>query len=334
MAFPKKVAILALFSACTVHNDPPPRPMSPPTVSPSVHLARARSARPSASAGIPGASLPSARPSDEAPATPAYDLAGDIARRVEQAKEELGTASGAAVVEDVFVVAAPNARGAGALAGVTATAKTALTAYFNGRFSKRPARAVSVYLFPNAPPYEAYCRRRWKEPCSTIFGFYLGEERKIVMNIGPGVGTLTHELVHPIIETDFPGAPDWLGEGIASLYEGFALPRPGEIRGVKNWRYGGLMDALGSPKRRELVRLDRLFGMTNRFFRGDHEGLNYALARYVCLWLETQNLLWPFYQTWRDHAATDPTGAQAFTAVVGMTPSEAAPRWDRWVRRL
>jgi hypothetical protein len=154
------------------------------------------------------------------------------------------------------------------------------------------------------------------------------------MNVGPGVGTLTHELVHPIVETDFPGAPDWLNEGVASLYECFALPAPGQIRGVKNWRYPGLMDALRSPKRRDQVRLDRLFGMSNHVFRGEDEGLNYALARYVCLWLEAQNLLWPFYQTWRDNQASDPTGAKAFTTVVGMTPSEAAPQWERWVRRL
>jgi hypothetical protein len=277
----------------------------------------------SAAAAVSGA--PMAEP-------PVYDVVADVALRTKEAKQELGSRSGATVVQDVFVIAAPSAGDARALG--RSVVKTALDAFFNGRFSRRPARAVSVYLFPTAAPYEAYCRRRWSSACISIYGFYLGEERKIVMNVGPGVGTLTHELVHPIIETDFPDAPDWLNEGIASLYEGFALPKPGEIRGVKNWRYGGLMAALNSPQRRDLVRLERLFGMSDEVFRGPDEGLNYALARYVCLWLENQNLLWDFYHGWRDDAANDKTGEKAFAKVVGMSPDAAAPRWERWLRRL
>ncbi|MBN1610184.1 MAG: hypothetical protein JW940_26390 [Polyangiaceae bacterium] len=281
---------------------------------------------------LPGQPASAAASAAPIAATPAYDLVADVARRIDEAKRELGPSSGATVVQDVFVVAAPSAGTARALA--RSVVKTALDAYFNGRFSRKPARAVSVYLFPSAAPYDAYCRRRWSSACISIYGFYLGEERKIVMNVGPGVGTLTHELVHPIIETDFPDAPEWLNEGIASLYEGFALPKPGEIRGVKNWRYAGLMAALNSPKRRDLVRLPRLFGMSDEVFRGQDEGLNYALARYVCLWLEQRNLLWSFYHGWRDNAASDRTGEEAFKKVVGMTPEEAAPRWERWVRRL
>jgi hypothetical protein len=274
----------------------------------------------------------STAPVAEADTPASYDRVADIAQRIEEAKQELGPSSGATVVQDVFVIAAPSAGHARALA--RNVVKPALDAYFNGRFSRRPARAVSVYLFPSAAPYEAYCERRWSRACISIYGFYLGEERKIIMNVGPGVGTLTHELVHPIIETDFPDAPQWLNEGIASLYEGFALPKPGEIRGVKNWRYRGLVAALNSPKRRDLVRLPRLFGMSDEVFRGRDEGLNYALARYVCLWLENQNMLWPFYRTWRDNVASDPSGEQAFAKASGMTPAAAALRWERWVRRL
>jgi hypothetical protein len=238
------------------------------------------------------------------------------------------------VVEDVFVLAAPGRRGAAGLVGVSRVAGQALGAYFHGRFSRRPERAVSVYLFPSAAPYDAYCRGRWQERCSSSYGFYLGDERRIVMNAGPGVGTLTHELVHPILEADFPAAPDWLEEGIASLYEGFALGRPGDIRGVKNWRHPRLLAALGSPRERDEVRIERLFGMRDQVFRNEREDLHYALARYFCLWLDEQALLWPFYQRWRDHVAEDPTGSQAFVAVVGRLPAEATAAWIRWVRAL
>ena len=39
------------------------------------------------------------------------------------------------------------------------------------------------------------------------------------MNIGPGPGTLSHELVHPYMEANFPNVPAWFNEGLASLYE-------------------------------------------------------------------------------------------------------------------
>ena len=39
--------------------------------------------------------------------------------------------------------------------------------------------------------------------CGTPYGVYYHADRRIVMNVGPGIGTLTHELVHPIVEADF-----------------------------------------------------------------------------------------------------------------------------------
>jgi hypothetical protein len=62
--------------------------------------------------------------------------------------------------------------------------------------------------------------------------------------------------------------------------------------------------------------------------------LNYASARYFCQWLDQKNLLWPFYQRWRDSHADDPTGEKAFVAVVGKTPAEADAEWARWVQNL
>jgi hypothetical protein len=282
----------------------------------------------------PSSSAPSpeAPREPEPPPAPPYDLAADVAARSEEAKRDLGKRTQVEVVEDVFVVAA--AGGGGALAGAIAVTKKALAAYFNERFSKRPERAISVYLFADAAPYDAYCKKRWGEPCSTPYGFYLHDDRRIVMNVGPGIGTLTHELVHPLVETDFPSAPDWINEGIASLYERFYLPRAGEIRGGKNWRHPRLVRALNSKKEREHARLQSLFGISDAVFRGEREDLNYAAARYLCQWLDSKDLLWPFYRRWRDDYENDPTGEKAFTAVVGKSPAEADTEWARWVRNL
>lgn len=266
------------------------------------------------------------------PAEPAYDLAADIEVRKREAEQELGAKSAIEIVEGVFVVASP--KGRGSLASAVAVTKLALRAYFNGRFTRRPERAITVYLFADAAPYDAWCKKRWNEECGTPFGFYLHDERRIVMNVGPGIGTLTHELVHPLVAVDFPSAPDWINEGIASLFEQPYLGKQGEIHGGKNWRHPRLLRALHSKIERGQASLPALFAMSDATFRGELESLNYATARYFCQWLDQKKLLWAFYQRWRDGYADDPSGERAFTAVVGKTPAEADAEWAAWVRAL
>lgn len=279
----------------------------------------------------PVASQP--EPPIEAPVPlPRYDLASDVADRRVEAERDLGPHAEVDALEDVFVIAAPGRRGT--LAGVRSVMRRVLEAYFTERFALRPQRAISVYLFPGAAPYNAYCKQRWDEPCISVYGFYQRDERRIVMNLGPGIGTLTHELVHPIVETDFPEAPEWLNEGIASLFEGYSMPSRREIHGVKNWRYSRLSRALHSKDERDRASLPALFAMSDAVFRGESEDLNYATARYFCLWLDQRNLLWPFYQRWRDNVGRDPTGEQAFIEVVGSTPVDADGAWRRWAKRL
>jgi hypothetical protein len=77
-----------------------------------------------------------------------------------------------------------------------------------------------------------------------------------------------------------------------------------------------------------------LFGMKDEVFRGDDEDLHYALARYVCQWLDERGKLWPFFQKWRDNVATDPTGEASFKEIVGMTPTEATPVFTKWALAL
>jgi hypothetical protein len=238
------------------------------------------------------------------------------------------------VEAEVFVVVGTPGWSRDALRASTKLTHEALAGFFNNRFRTRPARAISVYLFPSAAPYEAYCKRATGQPCISPFGFYQPGSRDIVMNAGPGLGTLTHELVHPILEGDFPGAPTWIDEGIASLFEQPVIAREGEIHGGKNWRWPHLVAALASPSERTKVRLEKLFGMSDEAFRGEDERLNYAMARYVCQWLDAQGTLWPFYQAWRDSVKDDPTGDKAFARVVGKTPAEATDDWVKWVRRI
>jgi hypothetical protein len=271
-------------------------------------------------------------PKDRGSGSPSYDLAADIAARKREAIAELGPHTDVQVVEGTFVIAAPGGRRA--LASAISVSQQALAAYFNGRFDKRPARAISVYLFPTAAPYDAYCKTRDGAACISPYGFYVPGDRRIVMDVAPGIGTLTHELIHPLVEADFPEAPDWLNEGIASLFEHFYFSGPGEIHGAKNWRHPRLVQALRSEQERTDASLQAIFALSDEQFRGDKEDLNYAAARYLCQWLDESEDLWPFYQRWRDHFADDRSGEKSFQAVIGKTPAEANATWRAWVLSL
>ena len=72
-----------------------------------------------------------------------------------------------------------------------------------------------------------------------FFGFYMSGERKMVMNIATGTGTLAHELVHPLLAEDFPNVSSWFNEGFASLYEQSGS-RGSRMMGFVNWRLPGL----------------------------------------------------------------------------------------------
>jgi len=283
-----------------------------------------------AEARPPGAPARAVVP-DPAETVPAYDVDADLSRRLAAAKEDLGEHAAAVRVTRPFVLAGP---GASALRGAEPFIESVLGAYRNGRFGRSPERAISIYVFPAAAAYHAYCRRVYGgQECVSRFGFYQPDERRIVMQGGAG-GTLSHELAHPFFEADFPTGPIWLNEGIASVFEQPILHPEGEIHGGKNWRLPRLLQALGSPSERDVARIEALFGMTDDTFRGARESLHYAIARYTCQWLDERGFLWPFYQAYRDGIASDPTGEAAFRQVVGMTPAEATRPWHRWLRAL
>jgi hypothetical protein len=271
-------------------------------------------------------------PSPPAAPEPPYVLDDDRKARIELAHTELGENVPTMYVAPVYMVAGGGGHNAASLRAAAAIIDRAVGAYANGRFTQLPTRALAIYLFPTVQTYHAYCRRHYGADCISQFGFYEPGERKMVMN-GAG-GTLTHELVHPMVEADFPDAPTWINEGLASLFEQPIIPRVGEIHGGKNWRLPRLIGAMGTKAEGGDAKIAALFGMPDDTFRNALEPLHYALARYFCQWLDERGQLWDFYHYFRDHHTEDPTGRAAFLAVTKLTTEEAEKVWTRWVRAL
>jgi hypothetical protein len=291
---------------------------------------RAPGVRPDPESAAPTSFATTAAP--QAPPFPDYDLGTDLAQRRAKAIADLGTDPAFDLESDVFLLTAP--RRDAAFDASTHIARGALAAFFNGRFARHPDRAITVYVFGEHDGYLASCTRRVEARCASDLGFYDPAAREILVDARPGLGSLVHELVHPLVHADFPDAPAWLQEGLASLFERPVFARPGEIHGATNWRHARLRRALSSPAERDAARLDALFEMSDDAFRGADEDLHYATARYACQWLDERGQLWPFYAAWRDGVIDDPRGHAAFARVVGKTPADANAEWSAWVRRL
>src|SRR5687767_12749727 len=106
-------------------------------------------------------------------ASSGYELQADVATRTAEAKQGLGSSVTLEAVQGVYMLRSPRGQSIAA----TSVTKNVLRPYFNGRSAKRPERAVSVYLFSDAKPYELYCESRWSQSCGTPYGFYRPDER-------------------------------------------------------------------------------------------------------------------------------------------------------------
>ena len=287
--------------------------------------ASAPASAPSTSSAPPALSVASARAALSSPAAPTRVVAGVY----------------------LLVASRPNP----ALDSAARLLSASLDAFVPERFGRLPALPVTVFLFSQRAAYDAFCRAHYSSArrsldapserarCLDSLGVYFHRRRELVVDAGRGRTTLTHELTHTLVESDFPAAPLWFDEGLASLYEWPDFPRPGEIHGKSNFRHQRLLDALASPgsatrsvsmrsshERRGLPGPpgNRPRAPGRRVAALRHGARDVPLAR-------RQGRLWPLYKAWRDGVSVDPTGEAAFARVVGKTPEQANADWLAWV---
>jgi len=195
-------------------------------------------------------------------------------------------------------------------------------------FSKRPDKLIEVWLFKNEKTFRAGAKKYFGDDPDTPYGYYSPDRDALVMNIGPGAGTLSHELVHPYLEANFPNVPSWFNEGLASLYER-PVEKKGHIVGLPNWRLPNLKKQIND---KSLPEMGKLLATTREQFY-DAEFDAYAYARYLLLYLQEQGKLHEFYEKFVADTK-DPTGQAALEAVLGQDLATFEPIWRKWVIAL
>jgi len=105
-------------------------------------------------------------------------------------------------------------------------------------FSDDPIRPIVIVLGRKTYKMANMLKRVYPElnfPALPFFGFYSHQDRLIMAAVGAGYGTLLHELVHAFIAAQFPSAPLWYEESLATIYERTEW-RGNTLRPLPNWR--------------------------------------------------------------------------------------------------
>jgi hypothetical protein len=181
-----------------------------------------------------------------------------------------------------------------------------------------------VFLFDGAQSYESHALAMFGSKPETPYGYASSTHHALVMNIATGGGTLVHEMVHPYVAAAFDDAPPWFNEGLASLFEQSG-EQDGHIVGYTNWRLAGLQSAI---RRGRADTLSALASMNEARFRDADEGLHYAEARYLMMYLQEQGLLRRYVA--RARALQDP--ARALRETVRLDDLDTD--WRKWVMTL
>jgi len=199
-------------------------------------------------------------------------------------------------------------------------------------FQADPEEPVLILLFESAEHYQRLGKKWFGYDDVPHFGFFRRDQNVMLMNVGTGTGTLVHELVHALIQPDFPKVPSWFNEGLASLYEQCAIGRDfRSITGLANWRLPALKQAV----RKDTLRPLRGLIEDENFYDEQRVGMNYAQARYLLMYLQEKNLLTTYYTRFRAAAEDDPTGLKTLEQLVAPKSLEAFEKdWRKWVLSL
>ncbi|MFP6762284.1 MAG: hypothetical protein VB858_01660 [Planctomycetaceae bacterium] len=210
---------------------------------------------------------------------------------------------------------------------VLPTARALRLAYFDAPINE----PVTLLLFSGERAYRNAARSLDRRNTANYYGYYVRPDRRIVLNIGTGEGTLSHELVHALGHFDFPDMPEWFDEGFASIYEEADFTEDGlQLIGVSNWRLNHLLQAIQQRRLQTLASL-----LTSRRIRSERQEVDYAHARYFCLYLQDRGLLPFFYRKFRSSVAHDPGGFQTLCEIFDTTSLDAVDRdFRRWVIEL
>jgi len=280
---------------------------------------------PGSHANVNRVTTPPPRPRATPPVEPPVDLAAACEERAKWLRARADRTFRVKVATPFVVAGNLGRRGLdyNLRRGVLKPAKALYASYFR----KRPKHPITIILLKDFKTYAYWANKLFGDAQVPYYGYFKPQLRTMIMNIGPGIGTLYHELTHALMAVDFPQVPDWFNEGLGSLHEGSYVTRR-RLVGVTNWRYPALRRALNAGKLRSLREL-----ITRDDFYTYRTGMNYAQARFFVQFLQQKRILRKFYAYFRDHPGKD-LGVAAVEHIFGYNLETVDREYRRYLKRL
>lgn len=207
-----------------------------------------------------------------------------------------------------------------------------------------PDRYITLYLVPDISGVRGVADRvHGLDVSPSTLGYSFQEDLSAVGVIrGTQSGTLMHELFHLLVRASFGDIPQWIDEGIASLYE-VSREQGDRYIGLPNWR-GRVLDNAWDlrPPLREVIAspwfaFDRTDGQENSsMVPAERAAVHLATARYLALYLQEKGELRRVFNAFkmRDPGVVDDP-EQAAVAIVEQRlgpMAEAQSAYDVWLR--
>ncbi|MDR0361536.1 MAG: hypothetical protein LBJ46_02450 [Planctomycetota bacterium] len=141
-----------------------------------------------------------------------------------------------------------------------------------------------------------------------------------------GLSVFVHELTHALIRMEYPDAPVWLDEGLATMF-GSCRVEGEQLR----YEFGDSLYRMKQSLRGGGLPLARLFESTSEdFLGGDHVPF-YDTAELLCRYLHSGNLLHPVYLEMRDGRGKGVNGAESVARLAGRTLEGLEKDWREWL---
>jgi hypothetical protein len=80
---------------------------------------------------------------------------------------------------------------------------------------------IQAFVLQDKERFKSFLRATYGVAMSSEYGMYLPEAGAFVTYDGSGLGTFTHEIMHPLVEESLPARPTWAIEGIPAFFEKF-----------------------------------------------------------------------------------------------------------------
>ena len=285
-------------------------------------------AAPQATQGmLRAAPQPGLLPPERGSATPRHTLAAQCQATVTQLQAIL-PAKFNIVARAPFVIAGDLSRSRlqALHAAVIAPVARALDATY---FERPPKHTITIVVCSTEDLFRQLAKD-WDGQLETGYhGYYQRDKHRILLDLEAGNGSLAHELTHALSHADCEHLPEWFDEGLGALHEEASYSPDGRrLIGLANWRCRVTRQAAQSGSLPPLA----TWTPAATFREGD-VGLNYAVARSLCLYLQDRQVLTRYYKELRTRPQSDPEGIATLCRVLGVkNPSQAERQFATWVK--